>query len=391
MDILFGMASAFGGWLGVAAGYVLPFLFVIAFVVFFHELGHFLVARWSGVRVESFSIGFGRELFGFTDRHGTRWKVGWLQIGGYVRFWGEEMTAGANIPDTPDPRKAAAGHFLHKGVFTRMAVTFAGPAANFILAAVVFAGIFMTVGVQEATPVIKRVAPDSAAEAAGFQAGDVIVAIDGEAVRNFADVKGQVALRPDQEMEFEVAREGRSLILIAAPRMETATDPFGNDYTGGVLGIEMEASGEGVTWRRLPPHEALWEGVTRTGEITAATFSYIWQIITGRQNADQLGGPVRIAQISGQMAALGLVNLMLLTAVLSVSLGIVNLLPVPVLDGGHLLFYTIEAVRGRPLSEQAQNYGMRAGLVALIFLMVFVTINDLENLNAFSFGGGSGG
>ncbi|MHA1523124.1 MAG: RIP metalloprotease RseP [Alphaproteobacteria bacterium] len=367
----------------VLVSYVLPFLFVLTIVVFFHELGHFLVARWCGVKVDSFSVGFGRELFGYTDRHGTRWKLGWVPLGGYVKFHGDE--GAASTPDRSQSGEAEpdSGNFHSKSVAKRAAIVAAGPIANFILAIVIFAVIFSTVGRPQVAPVVGQVQPDSAAQVAGFAAGDLIIEIEGQPIESFAELQRAVRSSANEEIAITVRREAEELVLIAIPRLQEIEGSFGGKMRVGVLGISRKIGAGGVTVKRYNPVIAVWMGAQETYSVVAATLSYLGGVIAGRESADQLGGPIRIAQISGQVATLGLLALINLAAILSVSIGMINLFPIPMLDGGHLVYYAIEAVRGRPLSPAIQDAGFRIGMALVLMLMLFATWNDLVQMNVF--------
>ena len=368
---------------------IIPFLFVLTIVVFFHELGHFAVARWCGVKVDTFSIGFGHKLFGWRDRKGTEWKVGWLPLGGYVKFAGDENAA--SLPDEEKlaeiPESEKAHYFHFKPVHQRAAVVAAGPVANFILAIVIFAVLFSVVGRTVATPVVDSVQPDTPAAAAGFQPGDRVVEIDGRDISSFEDMQRIVSVSGGSTLDFTVERGGTQVDLTATPEMRVVTDRFGNEHRMGMLGIVRNTGEGGVEHVRLGPLAAVGEGVDMTWFIVTQTFSYLGDIIVGSQPADQLGGPLRIAQVSGQVATLGFAALLNLTAMLSVSIGLLNLFPVPMLDGGHLLYYGVEAARGKPLGERAQEIGFRIGLALVMSLMVFVTWNDLTQLGVFDFVG----
>jgi regulator of sigma E protease len=378
MDIMGGL-GAFGGHL---VGYLVPFLFVLTIVVFFHELGHFLVARMCGIKVLVFSIGFGPEIVGFYDRYGTRWKISAVPLGGYVKFFGDE-----NAASVPDHEAAAVMNeaekevsFIHKPVGPRAAVVVAGPLANFILAIAIFAGVFMTVGKQSTTARVDTVQPASAAQAAGFMPGDLVVAIDGEKIDNFADMQRIVSVSAGETLNVEVDRGGAHVTLKATPQLRELTDSFGNKHRLGVLGISRSMAPGDIKTLKMGPLQAVAEGARETWFVVDRTLSYIGGVFTGREAADQLGGPIRIAQVSGEVASVGFVALIHLTAVLSVSIGLLNLFPIPLLDGGHLLFYGIEAIRGRPLSERAQEVGFRIGLAIVVMLMIFATFNDILRL-----------
>jgi regulator of sigma E protease len=368
----------------VLVGYVIPFLFVLTIVVFFHELGHFLVARWAGVKVLTFSLGFGPELAGFNDRHGTRWKVSAIPLGGYVKFFGDDTEA-----STPSAEALASmneeerrGSFHHKKVGPRAAIVAAGPIANFILAILIFTCLFTFFGKPSTSARVDQVEAGSAAAAAGFQVGDIVTAIDGSKIDSFNDMQRIVSTHPGETMKFTVKRGNGVIQLQGTPQLRTVKDPFGNEQRLGVLGITRKTAPGDTLTERVDPATALWLGTKETWFGIERTVSYIGGIFVGREAADQIGGPLRIAEISGQVATLGLTALISLSAWLSISIGLLNLFPVPLLDGGHLLFYAVEAVRGRPLSERAQEVGFRIGLALVLMLMVFATYNDILHLHS---------
>ena len=365
-------------------GYVIPFLFVLTIVVFFHELGHFLVARWAGVRVLTFSLGFGPELAGFNDRHGTRWKLSAIPLGGYVKFFGDESEASTPSAEalagmTPEEQ---AGSFHHKRVGPRAAIVAAGPIANFILAIVIFTCLFTFFGKPSTSARVDKIEANSAAAAAGFQIGDVVAAIDGKTIGSFTDMQRIVGIHAGDQLTFTIKRGDSTLQLRGTPEQREVKDPFGNAHRLGVMGITRATAPGDVVIERVDPATAFWLGIKETWFVVDRTMAYIGGIFTGREAADQLGGPIRIAQISGQVATIGLAALIHLAAVLSISIGLLNLFPVPLLDGGHLLFYAVEAVRGRPLSHRAQEMGFRIGLGLVLMLMVFATYNDILHLAA---------
>jgi len=378
MEIIGGLSS-FGGSL---VGYIVPFLFVLTIVVFFHELGHFLMARWCGIKVLTFSIGFGPEIAGFNDRYGTRWKISAVPLGGYVKFFGDE-----NAASVPDHAAAAAlteaekkDSFVFQPVASRAAVVAAGPIANFVLAIAIFAAIFMTVGKQTTSARVDTVQAGSAAQVAGFQPGDLVLTINGEKIESFSDMQRIVSVSAGETLTIEVERGGAPVTLRATPQLRELKDNFGNVQRLGVLGISRSMAPGDIHSRKMGPLEAVVAGAQETWFLVDRTLSYIGGIFTGREAADQLGGPIRIAQVSSQVASAGFVALIHLTAVLSVSIGLLNLFPIPMLDGGHLLFYGIEALRGRPLSERAQELGLRIGLAIVVMLMIFATFNDILHL-----------
>jgi regulator of sigma E protease len=363
-------------------GYIIPFLFVLTIVVFFHELGHFLVARWAGVKVLTFSLGFGPELVGFNDRFGTRWKISAVPLGGYVKFFGDESEASTPSSETLGnmSEEERAKSFHHKKVGPRAAIVAAGPIANFVLAIVIFTLLFTFFGKPSTTARVDQVEAGSAAEKAGFQVGDVVTAIDGKIIESFSDMQRIVVTHAGDQLVFTVKRGDSTQQLQGTPELREVKDPFGNSHRQGVMGITRSTTAGEVTTEKVDPATALWLGVKETWFVIDQTLSYIGNVFTGRASADQIGGPIRIAQISGQVATLGLTPLLHLAAVLSISIGLLNLFPVPLLDGGHLLFYAAEVLRGRPLSDRSQEYGFRVGLVLVLMLMVFAFYNDFHQV-----------
>ncbi|AIC27161.1 UNVERIFIED_ORG: regulator of sigma E protease [Rhizobium etli] len=361
-------------------GNVVTFILVLSLLVFVHEMGHYLVGRWSGIRILAFSVGFGPEIFGFTDRHGTRWKISAIPLGGYVRFFGDEDVSskpdndGIAAMSEEDRARSFAGAKLWK----RAATVAAGPIANFLLAIAIFAVLFSVYGRMIADPVVAEVAPDGAAAAAGILPGDLLVAIDGNKVETFDDVRRYVAIRPSQKIIVTVERGGQKLDVPMVPQRTDRTDQFGNKIELGQIGIITNKEAGNFRLRTYTPLEAVREGVIESAGIVTGTFKYIANIFAGSMRADQLGGPIRVAQASGQMASLGIGAVLQLAAALSVSIGLLNLMPVPVLDGGHLMFYAVEAVRGRPLGSKAQEIAFRIGLAMILTLMVFTTWNDIS-------------
>ncbi len=354
--------------------YAIPFLFVLTVLVFVHELGHYLVARWNGVRVEIFSIGFGPELFGWTDKAQTRWKVSAIPLGGYVKMFGDVNAA--SIPDSAIAEMSAeerAVAFPTKRLGQRAWIVAAGPIANFLFAIVLFAGLYVFVGQPFTPPVVGTVQEDSAAAAAGLMDGDIFVRIDGETIERFEDIQRIVRTAAGRPLEVVVLRDGEPVSLTATPRLETFTDNFGNEHEIGLLGIQ----GGAPEFVKRDPATSIWLASKETLSLIGSIFEAVGQIIVGTRKAEELGGPLRIAEISGQAAEMGILAVVQFMAVISINLGLINLFPIPVLDGGHLLFYVFEAVRGRPLGERAQEYGFRIGLALVLGLMVFVTWNDL--------------
>jgi regulator of sigma E protease len=365
-------------------GYVVPFLFVLTIVVFFHELGHFLVARWAGVKVLTFSLGFGPELFGFNDRHGTRWKVSAVPLGGYVKFFGDDTEA-----STPSSEALARmseeereGSFHHKKVGPRAAIVAAGPVANFLLAALIFAGMALYYGKPSSIARVDVIQPDSVAASAGFQVGDVVISIDGSSIDSFNDMKRIVATHGGSSLVFRVRRGGDIVSLTATPALKETKDVFGNNHREGLLGIQYNAKPGEANSTPVGLFEALKIGGEQVWYIISTTIRFVGSLFVGTGSSGDVGGVLRIAQLSGQAASLGMQFVVQLCAVLSVSIGLLNLFPIPLLDGGHLLFYAIESVRGRPLSERTQEMGFRIGLGLVLMLMVFATYNDILHLAA---------
>jgi regulator of sigma E protease len=359
---------------------VIAFLLAIGPLIFVHELGHYLVGRWFGVKAETFSIGFGREIGGWTDKRGTRWKIGWMPLGGYVRFKGDMNPASVADPEwlnlPPEERNQT---FQAKPVWQRFLIVFAGPAINFLFAILIFMGLFAAMGRPMTPPVIGAIQPQSAAEAAGIRVGDRIERIAGRDVRRFEDIASIVMIRPEQPLQVEFVRDGRAMSVTATPRADHQRDRFGNEFRRGLLGVSPgRGVVETVPWYRLPG-----AAIGHTYDTVVMMVETLGQVISGRRSVKELGGPLKIAQFSGQQATLGLVAFLGFMALISINLGFINLLPIPLLDGGHLLFYTIEGVRRKPLKPETQEWAFRTGLAALLVLMIFVTFNDLASFGLF--------
>jgi regulator of sigma E protease len=364
---------------GLLIGTIVPFLFVLTVVVFVHEMGHYLVGRWCGIGVKAFSIGFGPELFGFEDRRGTRWRISAIPLGGYVKFVGD-MNA-TSQPDTEEIEKLSAEEqriaFHNQAVWKRALTVFAGPAFNFILTIAVFAVMFAAYGRYVSEPVVAEVQPDSPAAAAGFQPGDRFVSVDGSEIESFSDVQRIVSARAGDEITFVMLRDGEEVTLTATPELTERTDALGNVVRIGIIGV---VNNEEMGQPRLvtySPGEALLQGISETGHIIARTGHFLQRFAAGREDRCQLGGPVKIAEMSGQAASLGFVWLVQLVALLSVGIGFLNLLPIPPLDGGHLVFYGIEAVIRRPVPERVMEGFYRVGLLLVLVFMGFVFWNDI--------------
>ncbi len=363
---------------------IVPFLIVLTILVFVHEMGHYLVARRNGVRVEVFSIGFGPELFGWNDKAQTRWKISLIPLGGYVKMFGDANAASAPGSEaataamTEEERKVA---FHTKRLDQRAWIVVAGPAANFIFAIVLLTAQFATIGQSFTPAVVGEVLPGSAAEAAGFLPGDRVINIDGGEIERFEEMQRYVMIRPDQEMQVTVLREGREVVLAVTPSFVEIEDNLGGTQKVGRLGV----SRAGFEFVKHGPFTAFWQACKDTVSLTWNALTYIGKIITGTLSADGLAGPIGIAQISGEVANYGIGAMIGFMALLSINLGMINLFPIPMLDGGHLLFYAIEAVIGRPLGERAQEYSFRIGLALVLGLVLFVTYNDLGRIGLFDF------
>lgn len=362
---------------------IVPFLFVLTVIVFFHELGHFLIGRLCGIKVLAFSVGFGPELVGFNDRRGTRWKLCAIPLGGYVKFLGDENAA--SMPDNaavaamnPDER---AQSFPAKSVWRRAATVVAGPVANFILAIVIFAGVAFVSGRPVGDPVISEVRAGTPAAAAGLVAGDRIVSLDGNKVTYFNDILEYIATRAEVPIAVGVERAGAPLQFTVTPKVVTQTDPFGNEVQTPLMGIVASKESASFRVENLSALESLRFGVDQTWFFTRHTVSFIGGIFSGQSGAEQIGGPIRIAGISSQVATLGFAAVLILAAQLSISIGLLNLMPIPMLDGGHLMFYAFEALRGRPLSERVQDVGFRIGIALVLSLMIFAVWNDISWLS----------
>ena len=362
-------------------GYILPFLFVLSLVVFFHELGHFLIGRWCGVKVDAFSLGFGPELFGFNDRYGTHWRLAALPLGGYVKFHGDangaSMTDAAAVAAMSPEDRAVS--FIAQNVWKRAAIVAAGPIANFILAIVIFTGIFYVNGRAILLPAVDSVAADSAAEVAGFQPGDLILAIDGVKVDSFEEMQRIVQTESDTELVFTVDRGGKVLELVATPRRRDVVTAFGTTRVG-ILGVQSKGKPENWHIRHYDFVDSVKLAGTETWWVIARTGGYLKGLVVGTETADQLSGPIRIAEVSGAMAKIGLGALLNLAAILSISVGLLNLFPIPLLDGGHLFYYAVEVIRGKAMNDRAQQFGFKIGLMLVTSLMIFATYNDILRL-----------
>ncbi|MDH5772590.1 MAG: RIP metalloprotease RseP [Rhodospirillaceae bacterium] len=387
--------------------YVIPFVLVLSVLIFIHEMGHFLVARWAGVKVEVFSIGFGGELYGFDDRYGTRWRVSAIPLGGYVKMFGEGdvITGIDDTEDRPMTDEEKKVSFHHKPLSKRTAIVAAGPAANFLFAVILFAFMSAVLGLPKPYAVIGEVMNDSAAEESGFEVGDEVMAINGEPIQWFEELSQIVAVNANNSLIFSVNRDGSAISIKATPRTvsmrefseklgveEDESDDdvkSGNDIQAarstddenssrGLLGVRPHP--DFVEQIRKDPLTSMWVGVKQTYIISERILGVVGEMLSGERSSKELGGVISIAQYSGEAVQNGAITILTFMAALSINLGLINLFPVPMLDGGHLVYYIFEALRGRPLSQQIQEYGFRFGMILVLMLMIFATWNDLERI-----------
>jgi regulator of sigma E protease len=358
---------------------LLAFLCAIGPLVFFHELGHYWVARWFGVGAEQFSIGFGHEITGWTDKRGTRWKVGWLPLGGYVRFVGDMNPASQADPDADVSPELRSQSFHLKPWWQRFLIVLAGPVANFLLAIAIFAAFFAVFGMPSTPALVGQVQPGSVAASIGLLPGDRIEAIAGQDVESFEDMRRVVSLRPDERVTISFDRDGKRHDVEATLGAQQITDEFGQEFRIGLLGV---LGGERVL-EKVPVLRIVPEATNYTFSLTRSMIDGLVQIIVGKRSTKDLGGPLKMAQIAGQQASLGAFAFFQLVALFSINLGFINLLPVPMLDGGHLVFYAAEGIRRRPVSEKAQDWAFRGGLALLLALLLFTTVNDLASFGLF--------
>ncbi len=378
MDFLSSLSNVFGGGLG----YIIPFILVLTPVVFIHESGHFWMGRLFNTRIETFSIGFGRALLSWTDRHQTQWKIGWMPLGGYVKFWGDQdetsspdedhLAALRNHPD-------AARCFHFKPLWQKALIVLAGPLANFIFAIAVLAGLFMTFGISQIEPRIGAVLPGSPAERAGLQTNDIVVSVDGEEIHDFADIRKMVRTSAGDAVAVVYRRDGQDSLIELKPELTEVPDPIGRKQKEFLLGISP-ASDAVITFRRFGLFDAVGQATGHVAHVVQATLAFFKGLILGREDASKLSGPVGIAEVSGKVAKLSYVALIELAAMVSIGLGLMNLFPIPMLDGGHLMFYAVEAVRGRALGPKAQEVALLIGLALVASLMLFATWNDLMRI-----------
>jgi len=366
--------------------FVIPFIILILVVVFIHEYGHYYFARRYGVGVTDFSIGFGKELIGWNDKSGTRWKICWIPLGGYVKFFGDR-----NVFSQADQEELLKQYskedqeklFVTKPLYQRSLIVFGGPLANFLLAIVIFLSIYMFVGKDFTPALIDEVQKDSPAEAAGLMKNDIILEIDNNKVESILDVSKFIAMSTSDYVDFKVSRYDQEILFKVKPNLVPSEDNLGNKINKRMVGIKLIPYKNEINHKKLGPAQALIQSVGEVYFVTTSSLKYLATMLIGKGDSSQLGGPIRIAKISGQVAEFGLIPFLSMMAYISISLGLINLFPIPMLDGGHLMFYGIEKVLGRPLSQKTQEGFFRIGMFLLLSLMFFATFNDLKDLGLF--------
>ena len=367
-------------------GFLIPFIILILVVVFIHEYGHYYFAKKYGVGVTDFSIGFGKEIFGWNDKSGTRWKICWIPLGGYVKFFGDR-----NVFSQADQKELLKKYnkedqqklFVTKPLYQRSLIVAGGPIANFILALVIFTFIFMFVGKDFTPAVIDEVVKDSPADIAGMQKNDIIIEIDNNKVDSILDVSKLIAVSTSTYIDFKVLRYSNELLLKIKPNLVKSEDNLGNKINKRMIGIKLSPYNNQIKHIKLGPAQALIQSFNEVYFVTISSLKYLGSILTGSGDSSQLGGPIRIAKISGQVAEFGIVPFISMLAYISISLGLINLFPIPLLDGGHLMFYAFEKILGQPLSQKTQEGFFRIGMFLLLSLMFFATFNDLKDLGLF--------
>ena len=366
--------------------FIIPFMVLILVVVFIHEYGHYYFAKKYGVGVTDFSIGFGREIFGWNDKSGTRWKICWIPLGGYVKFFGDR-----NVFSQADQEELLKKYkkedqeklFVTKPLYQRAWIVFGGPLANFVLAIVIFLFIYMFVGKDFTTAIIDEVKKDSPAEIAGMMKNDVIIEIDNTKVESILDVSKLIAMSTSEYVDFKVSRYDQEILLKVKPNLVEGLDNLGNKINKRMIGIRLSPYNNEIKHVKLGPVQALMHSLNEVYFVASSSLKYLGSMITGSGDTSQLGGPIRIAKISGQVAEFGIIPFISMMAYISISLGLINIFPIPLLDGGHLLFYGFEKILGRPLSQKTQEGFFRIGMFLLLSLMFFATFNDLKDLGLF--------
>jgi regulator of sigma E protease len=366
--------------------YILPFIVLILVVVFIHEYGHYYFARKYGVGVTDFSIGFGKEIFGWNDKFGTRWKICWIPLGGYVKFFGDR-----NVFSQADQEKIIKKYneedrqklFVLKPLYQRALIVFGGPLANFLLALAIFFSIYTFIGKDFTPAVINEVQKDSPAMAGGLKQNDIILEIDGNEVKSIMDVSKYITMSTTDLIDFKVKRSYEELLLKIKPIVVLSEDNLGNKINKRMVGIKLGAYNNEINHVKLGPAQAIFHAAHEVYYVSISSLKYVGGMILGKADTSQLGGPIRIAKISGQVAEFGVLAFISMMAYISISLGLINLFPIPLLDGGHLMFYAFEKILGRPLSQKTQEGFFRIGMFLLLSLMFFTTFNDLKDLGLF--------
>jgi regulator of sigma E protease len=358
---------------------IFSFIVIISIIVFIHEFGHYWVAKRFGVKIEMFSIGFGKEIFGWYDKSGTRWKVCWAPLGGYVKMFGD--SGAASTPDNQTLREMTAEEkaqaFYYKKLYQRFLIVLAGPAFNFLTAIIILAFFFNIYGMPETKPIVSEIMKDSAAEEIGLQKGDEIIELDGNKIKTFEQIRGVIALHPNIEISITYIRDGKEIETKITPKSHETKSVFGDVTKIGLIGITATEA----EYKKLNIFESAKSSVTETYDISVKTLEAIGQMITGQRSASEISGVIRIADYSGKSVEQGWRMIFWFMAIISINLGLVNLFPIPMLDGGHLFFYIIEGLKGKPLSEKTQEYFFRFGFLVLVSLMLFATFNDLRHFN----------
>tara|TARA_B100000686_G_scaffold101441_1_gene108646 strand:- start:57 stop:1163 length:1107 start_codon:yes stop_codon:yes gene_type:complete len=366
--------------------YIIPFIILITIVVFIHEYGHYYFAKKYGVGVTDFSIGFGKEILGWNDKSGTRWKICWIPLGGYVKFFGDRNVFSQADQEELLKKYSEADQkklFVTKPLYQRSLIVFGGPLANFLLAIVIFLSIYMFIGKDFTPALIDEVQKDSPAEMAGLMKNDVILEIDNNKVDSILDVSKYIAMSTSEYVDFKVSRYDQQILFKVKPNLVSSKDNLGNKINKRMVGIKLSPYNNEINHIKLGPAQALIHSVGEVYFVTTSSLKYLGSMLVGKGDSSQLGGPIRIAKISGQVAEFGIIPFLSMMAYISISLGLINLFPIPMLDGGHLMFYGIEKVLGRPLSQKTQEGFFRIGMFLLLSLMFFATFNDLKDIGLF--------